>query len=439
MSPRVLTSVIVLGLLAGASSGAATLAVGATTPETTPPTSTTPTTPTIPSPPKATTSGAEALSRTGATVTGTLTPGGADATYFFEYGTSTSYGLKTPSTVVPASDAPTTVKRTLSGLTVETTYHYRLVATNAAGTSRGADRTLKTTANPKKPSVSTQPAINAAAQSATFTARINPQGQETTYYFQYGLSTKFGLKSAVQSAGAGTSTVSVATNVGALTANAKYYFRVIAKNATGTTTGSTRNFTTPRGLTGVNATATPSPVVWSGGAVIAGTVGGAGVGGVGVALFRQDFPFTGPFTQVATQVASSAGAFSFAVTPLYQATKFQISTQTTLPVKSPVITVESALLTKLRVTARKRATVQLRGLIYPNAPKARVSIQRQTPRGRWVRVKRVGVTALAARSSFRTTVPRISRKSRYRAVVTPNDAGAHVRTVTKSVTVARRR
>lgn len=438
MSPRRLPFVIVLGALVGLGSGMSTIAVGATTP-TTPQVTTADTTPANPAPPKSTTSGAEALSRTGGTITGSVVSGGAETTYFFEYGTSTSYGLKTPSATVPASDAPATVKRTLTGLTVDTTYHYRLVATNAAGTSRGSDRTFRTVANPKRPSVSTQPPINAAAQSATFVARINPQGQETTYFFQYGTTTKLGLTSAVQSAGAGTSTITVNTNVADLTANAKYYFRVVAKNATGTTTGTSRNFTTPRGLTGVSATATPSPVVWSAGATIAGTVGGAGVGGVGVALLRQDFPFGGPFYQVSTQVASSAGAFSFAVGPLYQATRFQVTTQTTVPVSSPVVTIDSAFFTKFKVRTRKRASVELYGVIYPAAAKARVSIQRQTPKGRWVRVKRIGVKALADRATFRTFVPRISRKSRYRAVVTPNDAGAHVNTVTKGVTVARRK
>jgi hypothetical protein len=447
MSPRVPTLLIALGLTLGAGGSAASVAVAQTTPTPTPipaPAATaapeaTATPAPNPDPPKATTLGAESLSRTGATITGNVVPGGAEATYQFEYGTSTSYGLKTSSTKLPAGADAVAVKKAISRLTTETTYHYRLIVTNSAGTSRGSDRTLKTTANPKKPSVSTQAPINVAAQSATFVARVNPSGQETTYSFQFGLTSKLGTTSAVQSAGAGTSTVTVNTNVAGLTANAKYYFRVVAKNATGTTYGSTRTFTTPRGLTGVNATATPSPVVWSQNAVIAGTVGGAGVGGVGVALMRQDFPFTAPFQQVATQTASSAGAFSFTVGPLYQAARFQVMSQTTVPVISPTLSVQSALFTKIKIRKPKRASVEIYGLIYPITSKARVSIQRKTPKGRWVRVKRIGVKNLSDRSRFRTTVPRISRKSIYRAVVSPRDGDAHVSTVTKTVTVGKRK
>jgi hypothetical protein len=73
-------------------------------------------------------------------------PGGVETNYSFEYGTTTSYGQKTP---IPEGNAGTglaqrTVWATASGLAPGTTYHYRVVATNALGSTAGADRTFTT-------------------------------------------------------------------------------------------------------------------------------------------------------------------------------------------------------------------------------------------------------------------------------------------------------
>ena len=76
---------------------------------------------------------------TSATVSGTVNPGGQATTWYVEYGTSTSYGSQSASASVGSGSANVAVSRALSGLAAGTTYHYRVVATNGAGTSRGAD------------------------------------------------------------------------------------------------------------------------------------------------------------------------------------------------------------------------------------------------------------------------------------------------------------
>ena len=91
-----------------------------------------------------------------AAVTGTVNPGGDATTYQFEYGTSTSYGLTTPASR-RGRRAPTDVaaRATLSGLTTNTTYHYRVVATNAARRrARAPTRRFKTAAPASAPSIS---------------------------------------------------------------------------------------------------------------------------------------------------------------------------------------------------------------------------------------------------------------------------------------------
>src|SRR3954469_1508093 len=108
---------------------------------------------TPPTAPVATTGAAQAIADTGATLTGTVDRNGGATTYHFEYGTSGAYGLSTPETPTSANGSdPVTVSRAITGLTRNTTYHYRLVATNPAGVSRGADRTFTTT-GPRAPSV----------------------------------------------------------------------------------------------------------------------------------------------------------------------------------------------------------------------------------------------------------------------------------------------
>ena len=87
--------------------------------------------------PVATTGTANSITTGSAVVTGTVNPGGDATTYQFEYGTSTGYGLTTPAQSAGAGSSAVDVQATLSGLTDTTTYHYRLVATNAAGVSRG--------------------------------------------------------------------------------------------------------------------------------------------------------------------------------------------------------------------------------------------------------------------------------------------------------------
>lgn len=77
---------------------------------------------------------------------GRINPNNLSTTYFFEYGFDESYGSRVP---VPAADAGDTgveklVVQRLDGLLAGETYHYRLVATNAQGTTFGADRTFST-------------------------------------------------------------------------------------------------------------------------------------------------------------------------------------------------------------------------------------------------------------------------------------------------------
>ena len=143
---------------------------------------------------------------TSATVSGTVNPGGQATTWHVEYGTSTSYGSQSASASVGSGSANVAVSRSLSGLAAGTTYHYRVVATNGAGTSRGADGIFTTLS---APAVVTGAATAVTPTTATLNGTVDPNGRATTWYFEYGTSTSYGTKTAVKDAGSGGSAVAV--------------------------------------------------------------------------------------------------------------------------------------------------------------------------------------------------------------------------------------
>jgi hypothetical protein len=98
--------------------------------------------------PGVSTLGAAKVTITTATLTGKINPHGAPTTYFFQYGTTTAYGSRTPNAGAGAGAAAVGATAPIAGLGPNTKYHYRLVAHNSLGTTAGADRSFTT---PKQP------------------------------------------------------------------------------------------------------------------------------------------------------------------------------------------------------------------------------------------------------------------------------------------------
>jgi hypothetical protein len=99
-------------------------------------------------PPLVTTGGAAQVTITTATLTGTVNPRGLTTSYFFQYGTTTAYGSRTPSTSVGKGGAAVAAAAQVTGLAPNTRYHYRLLARNSDGTVAGNDRTFRTPRQP---------------------------------------------------------------------------------------------------------------------------------------------------------------------------------------------------------------------------------------------------------------------------------------------------
>lgn len=199
-----------------------------------------------------------AVGATSATVSGTVDPGGKATTWHVEYGTSTTYGSATASQSAGAGAAGVNVTATLNGLQPGTTYHYRLVASNADGTSHGGDAVF-TTLTP--PVAVTGAASSIGATSATLNGSVDPNGRATTYYFEYGSSTSYGTKTAVKSAGSAANAQAVATGISGLQAGHVYHFRLVASSDAGTSVGKDATFTTsgaPAVATGDVSSVTPT-------------------------------------------------------------------------------------------------------------------------------------------------------------------------------------
>jgi hypothetical protein len=95
-------------------------------------------------PPTVTTGTASDVTTNSATLNGTVNPNGKSTNYYFEYGLNTSYGTATSTQSAGSGTTDVPVSEPVSGLSSNTTYHFRLVAENSDGTSYGDDQTFKT-------------------------------------------------------------------------------------------------------------------------------------------------------------------------------------------------------------------------------------------------------------------------------------------------------
>ena len=73
-----------------------------------------------------------------------MNPNGFTTNYYFQYGTSTSYGSSTPVTTAGSGKSSVPSAASIANLLPNNTYHFRIEATNFVGTSYGNDSTFTT-------------------------------------------------------------------------------------------------------------------------------------------------------------------------------------------------------------------------------------------------------------------------------------------------------
>jgi hypothetical protein len=97
-------------------------------------------------PPTVVTDAPSGVRSASATLHATVNPNGGEVSGCrFEYGTTPYYGSSVPCTPSPgAGTSPVAVSASLTGLSIDTSYHFRISATNPGATSKGSDETFKT-------------------------------------------------------------------------------------------------------------------------------------------------------------------------------------------------------------------------------------------------------------------------------------------------------
>jgi hypothetical protein len=237
-------------------------------------------------------------------------------------------------------------------------------------------------AAPVRPVVKTAAASAVGYSSARLNGTVNPGGQVTTYFFQYGPSTRYGGQSLPGSLAAGTRAVSVPSSIAGLSPVTKYHYRLVAVNATGTALGGDATFTTTSIPLSLAIAALPDPVVYGASLAVVGTLTGTGAGNREVILQQNPFPFTAGFQNVGNPALTLAnGVFTFPVTSLALTTQFRVvSIGAGTPVISPTVTETVALAVSMHVRTRRvhqgSYTMRFTGTVAPAEDGARVSVQR---------------------------------------------------------------
>jgi hypothetical protein len=202
------------------------------------------TTPALAAAPTAVTQAPTSITDDGATLNGTVNPGGEVTAYTFEYGPNLSFGNITTVEFTAAGGSPLPVTAPLTGLSANTTYFYRLVATNGTSTSNGVVFGFTTSGPAAPPSVTTGSASSIGAYQAILAGTVNPNGRQTAFTFEYGPTQTFGHITAVDNGGSAGVVSPVTLPVTGLSPTTLYYYRLVATNTDGTTSGPILSFTT---------------------------------------------------------------------------------------------------------------------------------------------------------------------------------------------------
>jgi hypothetical protein len=209
--------------------------------------------------PDAVTEAADAVTKTTAMLHGRVgAAGGPDATCVFQYVTENVFfehgfegaSEKPCNPAGPFSGAGTTpVSATATGLSAETNYRFRLLATSSNGSNGSPAFSFST---PGAVNVLTDPATNVTPSSATLNGTINPEGTELEECFFEYRRREFGTPySSVPCAespaaiGSGNAPVSVHLDLTELLGGSTYQFRLVGGSEFGNSQGALEEFTTP--------------------------------------------------------------------------------------------------------------------------------------------------------------------------------------------------
>ena len=144
--------------------------------------------------PTVTTNSATNISQNSATLNGTANPNGLATNVWFEYGTTQSLGSTAGFQSIGNGTSQVNITNTLSNLQNNTTYYFRAVAQNSAGTTQGSILSFTTSGGQQgqAPIVNTLSATNISQSGATLNGTVNPNNSNTTVWFEYGTTQSLG-------------------------------------------------------------------------------------------------------------------------------------------------------------------------------------------------------------------------------------------------------
>jgi plastocyanin len=196
--------------------------------------------------PTATTEPATGIGGAEATLVGKVNPNAQpNAKYFFKWGETEAYGHTTPEESAGTGTTPVSKSKLVTGLSPNTTYHFRIVVKYPASATpvEGLDKEF-TTLNVPPPLATTGSATGISSTGATVEGTVNAHGQTTTYFFNYGQTPSYGAKTAEVSIGKGTSDQGVSALLAELLPDTTYHYQLVAHSAGGTTPGADQTLTT---------------------------------------------------------------------------------------------------------------------------------------------------------------------------------------------------
>jgi hypothetical protein len=179
-------------------------------------------------------------------------------------------GKKTCSSM-PDGSENTAVSATPTDLLPSTTYHFRVVAANNAGSVNGSNLTF-TTLPATPPTVTATPPSGITQTGATLTGKVNPHGGSVTNcHFEYGPGLSYATSTPCKTTvGPVTTDVAESLNVTGLSPKTTYHYRLSVTSNAGTVVGGAEEFTTlPPAPT---VTTDPASAITQTGATIAGTI-----------------------------------------------------------------------------------------------------------------------------------------------------------------------
>jgi hypothetical protein len=283
-----------------------------------------------------------------------------------------------------------------------------------------------TAAAAEKPVVTTGGAANVQPTTVVLNGTVNPKGAETTYFFQYGTTSLYGLTTPATSAGAGNKGVKIAVAVGGLAPFTTYHYRLVAQNSKGVARGQHRTFKTKRQPLGVSLVATPNPVSVGGVTTLSGVLSGTGNGGRNVQLLSNPWPYTQGFLPAGNVFVTNAdGSFSSTVASVPVNTQFVVQMPAKPEVISPVVVVGTTVKVTRHVNVQRgdrRGRLRFHGRVRPAVDGREVVIQKlRRSNGVWMNIART-VTRHSGGgwSRYRKTISQ-RRGGRYRVVVVMDD------------------